>query len=202
MSTLVAVGFDDEKSAFALREKLVSMQKEYLIEMEDAVVVTKSADGKIKLHQAINLTAAGAVGGTFWGMLIGMLFLNPLLGAAVGAGTGALTGALSDIGINDDFMKDLSNAMQSGQAMLFVLVRRATTDKVLDGLKGFHGRVIQTSLAKDQEEQLRQVLSTPEIQAHIEAQQTSLAASTPATSTSTDANSLPPSPSNVSLNPQ
>lgn len=171
MSTLVAIAFDEEKTAFAMREKLVSMQKEYLIEMEDAVVVTKSAEGKIKLHQAVNLTAAGAVGGTFWGMLIGMLFLSPLLGAAVGAGTGALTGALSDIGIEDQFMKDLANSMQSGQAMLFVLVRRATTDKVLEGLKGFHGTVIQTSLAKDQEEQLRQVLSTPAVQAHIEAQQ-------------------------------
>lgn len=176
MSTLVAIAFDEEKTAFAMREKLVSMQKEYLIEMEDAVVVTKSAEGKIKLHQAVNLTAAGAVGGTFWGMLIGMLFLSPLLGAAVGAGTGALTGALSDIGIEDQFMKDLANSMQSGQAMLFVLVRRATTDKVLEGLKGFHGTVIQTSLAKDQEEQLRQVLSTPAVQAHIEAQQTAPAA--------------------------
>lgn len=171
MSTLVAVAFDDEKSAFAMREKLVSMQKEYLIDMEDAVVVTKNADGKIKLHQAVNLTAAGAIGGTFWGMLIGMLFLSPLLGAAVGAGTGALTGALSDIGIDDNFMKDLAKSMQSGHAMLFVLVRHATTDKVLEGLKGFQGQVIQTSLAKDQEDQLRQVLSAPAVQAHIEAQQ-------------------------------
>lgn len=200
MSSLVAVAFDDEKSAFAMREKLVSMQKDYLIEMEDAVVVTKSADGKIKLHQAVNLTAAGAVGGTFWGMLIGMLFLNPLLGAAVGAGTGALTGALSDIGIDDNFMKDLGNAMQSGQAMLFVLVRRATTDKVLEGLKGFQGRIIQTSLAKDQEEQLRQVLSTPEIQAHIEAQQAASAA-TPASSVAAE-NNTPTTPANVRLNPQ
>ncbi|HPY41832.1 MAG TPA: DUF1269 domain-containing protein, partial [Thiolinea sp.] len=85
MSTLVAIAFDNEKTAFDMREKLVSMQKEYLIEMEDAVVVTKSTEGKIKLHQAVNLTATGAVGGTFWGMLIGMLFLSPLLGAAVGA---------------------------------------------------------------------------------------------------------------------
>ena len=171
MSTLVALAFNDEKTAFDMREKLLSMQKEYLIEMEDAVVVTKSAEGKVKLHQAVNLTATGAVGGTFWGMLIGMLFLNPLLGAAVGAGTGALTGALTDIGVDDKFMKDLATSIDSVHAMLFVLVRRATTDKVLEGLKGFQGTIIQTSLAKDQEEQLRQVLSAPAIQAHIDAQQ-------------------------------
>lgn len=177
MSTLVAIAFNDEKTAFDMREKLVSMQKEYLLEMEDAVVVTKSTDGKVKLHQAVNLTAAGAVGGTFWGMLIGMLFLSPLLGAAVGAGTGALTGALTDIGVDDKFMKGLATSMDSGHAMLFVLVRSATTDKVLEGLKGFQGTIIQTSLAKDQEEQLRQVLAAPAIQAHIEAQQPAPAAS-------------------------
>lgn len=135
MSTLVAIAFDEEKTAFAMRDKLVSMQKDYLIEMEDIVIVTKSADGKVKLHQAVNLTAVGALGGTFWGMLIGMIFLSPLLGAALGAGTGAISGALTDIGINDNFMKDLANSMESGNAMLFVLVRKATTDKVMDGLK-------------------------------------------------------------------
>ena len=58
-----------------MRAELVKLQKEYLIEMEDVVVVTNDK-GKVKLHQAVNLTAAGAVGGTFWGMLIGMIFLT------------------------------------------------------------------------------------------------------------------------------
>ena len=86
MSDLIVVAFDDEATAFELRAALVKLQKEYLIEMEDAVVVTKSADGKVALHQAVNLTATGAVGGGMWGALVGLLFLNPLLGAAVGAG--------------------------------------------------------------------------------------------------------------------
>lgn len=170
MSNLIAVAFQDEQSAFKMREKLVEMQKEYLIQLEDAVVVTKDKEGKAKLHQAVNLTAVSALGGTFWGMLIGMLFLSPLLGAAVGAGAGAITGALSDIGIDDNFMKGLSSKIQPGGAILFVLVRKATMDKVLDGLKGFSGTIIQTSLTKDSEEELRQVLSSPAMQAHIEAQ--------------------------------
>ncbi len=170
MSNLIAVAFQDEQSAFKMREKLVAMQKEYLIQLEDAVVVTKDKEGKAKLHQAVNLTAVSALGGTFWGMLIGMLFLSPLLGAAVGAGAGAITGALSDIGIDDNFMKGLSSKIQPGGAILFVLVRKATMDKVLDGLKGFSGTIIQTSLTKDSEEELRQVLSSPAMQAHIEAQ--------------------------------
>ena len=156
-SNLVVIGFDDEHTAFAVRAELAKMQKEYLIDMEDVVVVTKDEKDKVKLYQAHNLTAAGAVGGSFWGMLIGMLFLNPLLGAAVGAGAGAISGKLSDVGISDNFMKELGKTFTPGTSALFVLVRKATPDKVLEGLKGFKGKVIQTSLTKDEEEELRKV---------------------------------------------
>ena len=158
MSDLVVIGFDDENTAFDMRAKLAKLQKEYLIDMEDVVVVTKDDKDKVKLHQAVNLTAAGAVGGSFWGMLIGMIFLNPLVGAAVGAGAGALTGKLSDIGIDDKFMKELAETFTPGSSALFVLVRKATPDKVLEQLKGFKGKVLKTSLTADKEEALRKVL--------------------------------------------
>jgi uncharacterized membrane protein len=158
MSDLVAITFDNESTAFEMRATLAKMQKEYLIDMEDVVVVTKDDKDKVKLHQALNLTAAGAVGGGFWGMLIGMIFLNPLIGAAVGAGAGAISGKLSDIGISDTFMKELGESLTSGSSALFVLVRKATPDKVLEGLKGFKGKIIQTSLTKDDEDELRKVL--------------------------------------------
>lgn len=158
MSNLVVIGFDDETTAFEMRAELAKMQKEYLIEMEDVVVVTKDENDKVQLHQAMNLTAAGAVGGSFWGLLIGMIFLNPLVGAAVGAGAGAISGKLTDIGVDDKFMKELGESFKPGSSALFVLVRKATPDKVLEGLKGFKGKVIQTSLTKDTEEELRKVL--------------------------------------------
>jgi uncharacterized membrane protein len=158
MSNLVVIGFDDETTAFELRAKLAKLQKEYLIDMEDVVVVTKDEKGKVKLHQAVNLTAAGAVGGGFWGMLIGLIFLNPLLGAAVGAGAGAISGKLSDIGVDDKFMKELAETVKPGSSALFVLVRKATPDKVLEQLKGFKGKVLKTSLSADREEELRKVL--------------------------------------------
>jgi uncharacterized membrane protein len=163
MSTLVAVIFKDETTAFEMRTALLKMQKDYLIELEDSVVVTKNAQGKTRLDQAVNLTSAGAVGGGFWGMLIGMMFLNPLLGAAVGAGMGALTGRLNDIGLNDQMMKDIGQSFTPGTSALFVLVRKATADKVLEGLKEFagKGKVFQTSLSKDNEAALREVLEGP-----------------------------------------
>ena len=158
MSELVAIGFDNEHRAFEMRAELAKLQKEYLIDMEDVVVVTKDDKGKVKLHQAVNLTAAGAVGGAFWGMLIGLIFLNPLLGAAIGAGAGALSGKLRDIGISDNFMKELAETFKPGSSALFVLFRKVTPDKVLDQLKGFQGKVLKTSLSADKEEELRKVL--------------------------------------------
>ncbi len=160
MSDLIVISFEDEQTAFALRAELAKLQQEYLIEMDDAVVVTKDDKGKVKLHQAQNLTAAGAVSGGFWGTLIGMIFLNPLLGAAAGAGAGALSGALTDIGINNDMMKSFAEGFKPGCSALFVLVRKATGDKVLAELSQFtgKGKVLQTSLTKDKEDELKAVI--------------------------------------------
>ena len=157
MSTLVAVLFEDDTTAFDMRAALMKMQKQYLIDIEDAVVVIKSQNGAIKLDQTINLTAAGAVGGGFWGMLIGLLFLNPFLGAAIGATAGAVSARFKDVGINDQMMRDLAQSFKPSSAALFVLLRRMTADKVLEGLKPFSGkgRVFQTSLNKDDEAALR-----------------------------------------------
>jgi uncharacterized membrane protein len=160
MSDLIIISFEDEQTAFALRAELAKLQKEYLIEMDDAVVVTKNEEGKVKLHQAQNLTALGAVSGGFWGTLIGMIFLNPLLGAAVGAGAGALSGALTDIGISNDMMKSFAEGFKPGCSAVFVLVRKVTGDKVLAELSEFtgKGKVLKTSLTKDKEDELRKVI--------------------------------------------
>jgi uncharacterized membrane protein len=160
MSDLVVVAFPEQELAFELRAELAKMQKAYLIDIEDIVVTTRDDNGKVKLHQAMNLTSAGAVGGGFWGMLIGLVFLNPLLGAAIGAGAGALSGRFTDIGINDEFMKQLAQNFQPGCAAVFILLRKVTADKVLEGLADFRGKgkVLQTSLEKDREDTLREFL--------------------------------------------
>src|SRR5262249_17728873 len=130
-----------------------------LIDMADAVVAVKDQSGKVKLHQAVNLTATGTVSGGFWGTLIGLLFLNPLLGMALGATAGAVSGALSDLGINDRCMKDLAGALRPGSSALFVLVRKSTPDKVLEELSGTGGKVLKSSLSHDDESKLQAALS-------------------------------------------
>jgi len=159
MSDLVVIGYDDQFKAEEVRLMLWKMQKDYLIDLGDAVVAEKNDKGKVKLHQAQNLTAAGAASGGFWGALIGLIFLNPLLGLAVGASAGAVSGALTDVGINNNFMKELAESLHPGSSVLFVLVRSVTPDKVLDELKGTGGKVLKTSLSHEDQAKLQAALS-------------------------------------------
>lgn len=158
MADLIIVAYPDEKTAEAARARLIELQKEYLIEIGDAVVAERMADGSVKLHQLINTTAAGAAGGLMWGTLVGLLFLNPLLGAAAGAGAGALSGYLTDVGIDDKFMKSAAEALAPGQAALCVLVRKVTADKVLPAMAPFGGTVLRTNLTAEQEQKLKDAL--------------------------------------------
>jgi len=156
---LVVIEYDDMYRAEEVRLKLQRMQKEYLIDLDDAVVAVKDAQGKIKLHQLINLTAHGASSGGFWGALIGLIFLNPLLGMAMGAAAGAVSGALTDVGINDNFMKELAAGLPPGSSALFVLVRKATPERVLEELQGTGGKLLRTSLTHEDETKLQAALT-------------------------------------------
>src|ERR671928_1019114 len=123
MSDLIAVAYPDEATAREVRDKLIELQRGHTIELEDIVVVTRDDQGRVKLHQAASLPAAGALGGALWGSLIGLLFLAPLLGAVVGGASGAAAGALTDIGVNDDFLRELGEKLPNGGAAVIVLVQ-------------------------------------------------------------------------------
>ena len=159
MSDLVAIVYPTLEKAEAVRQEFLTLQKEYLISLDDAVIAVKTEDGKIKLHQMVNTTAAGAASGSFWGLLVGMVFLMPVVGVAIGAASGALGGLLADFGINDNFMKDLASSIQPGNACLFLLIRSMTGDKVLEEIKGSGGVVLKTSLDNEKEQALRDALA-------------------------------------------
>ena len=159
MSDLVAIVYPSESKAEEVRQRLLKLQKEYLITLSDAVIAVKTESGDIKLNQLVNTTAMGAVSGSFWGLLIGVLFLNPIVGVALGAASGALGGALTDFGIDDSFMKELATSIQPGNAALFVLVKNMTADKVLREIQDAGGIVLKTSLDDAKEKALRDALA-------------------------------------------
>jgi uncharacterized membrane protein len=159
LSDLVVIVYPNQEKAEEVRARLFQLQKEYIIKLADAVIATKSPDGQVHLHQVVNTTAAGAVSGSFWGLLVGVIFMNPLLGVAVGAASGALGGAMTDFGINDPFMKQLAESIQPGSAALFLLIKEMTADKVLEQIKDFGGVVLKTSLDDAKELALRNALA-------------------------------------------
>jgi uncharacterized membrane protein len=161
MSTLVAIAYPDAATADRVRAELLAATKEHLLQLEDAVVVEHEPGGKIKLRQSMSPAAAGAAGGVIWGGLIGLLFLAPVVGMAVGAASGALGGKMADVGVDDNFMKDLGAKLTPGTAALIVLGSTDARDKVIDRVKGYGGDVIQTSLSTEAEQHLREALSEP-----------------------------------------
>jgi uncharacterized membrane protein len=171
MAELIVVGFDDPNEADRALTELARLQKEYLIDLEDAVVAIRGPDGKLRLKQSVDLVGVGAASGglwgAMWGSLVGLLFLNPLLGlatgAALGAGAGALSGKLADYGIDDDFIRSIGETLQPNTSALFVLLRKVQPEKVLDELKRFRGRVLRSSLSPEQEARLQAALSGSDV---------------------------------------
>ncbi len=161
MSDLIAITYEQEDTAHAALGVLQRLQKDYLIELEDAAVVVKNQKGKVKIKQTLESanTGAAAVWGGFWGLLIGLIFLSPIFWAIIGALLGALFSKAADLGIDNKFIKEVGDSLQPGGSALLMLVVKATPEKVLPELQKLGtAHVFQTSLSKEDEEKLKQAL--------------------------------------------
>ncbi|HET9254242.1 MAG TPA: DUF1269 domain-containing protein [Pseudonocardiaceae bacterium] len=166
MADLVVLGFDNRRDAEEVFELGASLQGEELLDLEDAALAWRDDKGRVRIHQAIPTTQAGAatggLSGALWGSLLGLLFLNPLAGLVVGgvtgAAAGAATGALTDIGINDDLIRRIGEQLQPGKAAVFALIRRSTPDRVTEAVKRYHPTVLHTNLTRDREKDLVKAL--------------------------------------------
>lgn len=174
MTDLIAIHYDDMNKAEQVRTELFGLNKRHLIDFDDALVVVRDEEGKVKLNQLHDLTLTGALNGGFWGLLLGAIFTLPFFGPGLvalpfvsslfGAGMGALSGSLADIGVDDDFARRCGEAFQPGTSALFVLVRKATPDKVIEVVRRYGGTVLTTSLTRAQEAQIQAMLSPIEQQ--------------------------------------
>lgn len=156
MATLSAWKFATAEGADEAERLLLGLQKQQLITVIDAAIVTWPAGKKKpKTRQLHNLAGAGALTGAFWGMLFGLLFFVPFLGLAIGAGMGALAGSMTDVGIDNDFMNGVRDKVTPGTSALFLLSEAAVADRVYPALEGLHPELITTNLSTEQEQQLR-----------------------------------------------
>lgn len=162
MNDLIAVIYPEQERAAKVMNELERKRKAKLITISDAVYVDKDMSGKLAVHQAHELTGAGAVTGALWGLLLGLLFMAPIPGLAIGAAGGALAGHFSDYGIDDHFVKDLGKKMQPGSSGVFLLVPKEEKAQVLEALEPFGGDVLRTSLPEAGERKLREILASVE----------------------------------------
>lgn len=163
MSSLVVLAFETMDGAEEARERLFDLQKRELITLEDAAVVVRNEKGRAKVKQAHSLVGAGALGGAFWGMLIGLLFFAPWLGLIAGAAGGAVSGKLGDIGVDDSFIKEVSDTIEPGHSALFLLVRQVQLERVEEEMSDFEFEIIETNLSPEEESQLREQFAAEEV---------------------------------------
>ena len=158
MATLTAWAFPGVEDAETASERLQQLQAQELIKIQDAAVVSwEVGKKKPKTKQLSNMTAVGALGGTFWGMLFGLIFFVPLLGAAIGAAIGAAAGSMTDVGIDDDFINGVKQRVTPGTSALFVLSSDAVIDRIKDVFKDMQAELIASNLSAEQEAKLREV---------------------------------------------
>mgnify|MGYP000203410384 CR=1 FL=1 len=158
MATLTVLEFDTPDGADKGLALVQNLQKQNLIQVQDAAIVSwPKGKKKPKTKQAMNLTGAGALNGAFWGMLFGLLFFVPIFGLAVGALMGGLAGHFADYGIDDNFIKDVRAKVTEGHSALFLLTSGAVLDRVVDEAKKNLPKfeIIASNLSKEQEEKLR-----------------------------------------------
>jgi uncharacterized membrane protein len=159
MADLIMMEFSTEAKADAVRLTLLDMQKDYLIEPGDTVIATKYAEGQVKLNQILQPVRADTMSGTFWGALIGLLFLLPLAGAAIAADPVALRGRLPALRTSDNFVQEAGKALQSGNAVLFLMIRKMTTVAVLATLRTAGGKASWSTLDEGEEGFLQAALA-------------------------------------------
>ncbi|MGC8491389.1 MAG: DUF1269 domain-containing protein [Syntrophobacteraceae bacterium] len=157
-STLTVVLFDSETKAPKARENLIALERLGHVDLEDLVVVVKNRDGVVTLDQMHKTARRGGLAGSITGLIVGAIFFTPLLGAVLGGLAGGLSASLADMGIDDRFIKELSQKFTPGCSALFTLVRKADPERVKEAFLGFGGKVLVNSWSKQREALIQSVL--------------------------------------------
>ena len=166
MTEMVVLAFDGTDTASKARNKLIDLNNQYLLRLDQAIEVVRNPDGQVKIKDEHRLTGLGAIGGAFWGLLIGLIFLVPAAGFVVGTVSGALAGHFTKYGITKEYMQQIQAAIQPGQSALFILADNVKVDRVIPAMTEFHPTVLRTSLSLEQQAKLKEAFggaSTPSV---------------------------------------
>ena len=155
MSYLIVTIYDDPDEAAQVRESISRQERGGYISLDDSAVVVKDEDGKIHVkNQMDSGVKIGAVGGGALGLLIGGLLFH-FAGLLVGAIGGAVVGHFMDKGVDQNFVRDVSQELKPGGSALFIISRDDDPGQVIATLQKYKGKVYQTTLDSESEEALR-----------------------------------------------
>lgn len=155
MSTLIAITYPDEQRAAEVLATLKQLHSEDVIDLQEAFYVTRDKQGDPKVHHARHLTGRGARWGALGGLLVGALFFVPVAGLVLGAAAGALFVKLGDLGVDEQFVKDLSAQLQPNSSAIFILAHNASPDIVVAVVRQYGGAILQSNLSEEVEQELQ-----------------------------------------------
>ena len=156
MTDMLVLAFDGIDTADQVKDKLIDLNAQFLLKLDQVVEVVREDNGKVKIKEEPRLTGIGAIGGAFWGLLIGLIFLVPAVGLVVGGVSGAIAGHFAKNGISKEYMQQIEAAIQPGQSALFILADGVKLDRVVPMLQEFHPKVLRTNLTMEQEASLKE----------------------------------------------
>ena len=162
MSHLIVLTFEDTEQAGQAFDALKKAQSGGHLKINDAAVIVKQASGKVEVKNQLDTgVKGGAVGGSVLGLLLAGLFF-PLAGLAIGAIGGALVGKALDMGVDQKFVKDVTETLKPGSSALFVIGSSDEPSVVMGTLRPFQGTVYQATLSTEGFEALRDALKNKE----------------------------------------
>ena len=157
-SKIVVLGFKTQFGAEGMLEEFDKYENEGLITLEDAVTASRGTGTHVEITQARPQGGKKALTGSGIGLLAGLLLGGPILGVAAGAGIGAIVGSARDYGLDDNFIKGITESLTPNSSALFLLIKEAKAEEFQGKLDQFEARVLTTSLPPDREEALRKLI--------------------------------------------
>ncbi len=162
MSELIILGYDDKANATKAYEKVLELQRDFVVDLTGLALVNVDENGKRHVDTPAKIVGASAASGALWGMLFGLLFLVPGFGFMVGGLMGAVSGRLAKSGVNRAFKERVDAMLEPGKSAVVIMARKLTEDKFATAMASYGGTVLQTSLSEEDEKELASELGGSE----------------------------------------
>jgi uncharacterized membrane protein len=166
--SFLVIKYPKADTAMEALDVLKGLSKDKVVKLKDAVAVTKTEKGKIKLHQTKDDPASK---GFLKGGLIGILFAA-LLGPAGWIAAGALLGtafAMFDRGIKNKLLIELGEKMTPSESAVALLVEQADWPKAVERMKAhnFQGEVVVSQIVEEDMVEVEKLLEDEKMVASV-----------------------------------